>query len=409
MISARMRPSSAVPDRSSSVKARALAAVVLLGSFAHAPSAGADEDPRPIVAQGGGLGPGWVALKVESDGSNVNIAFKAHGLKTPNAFQIFKYNAQDRFLGGFGGLRMRSERGVYVDMHPPAGPNIVYEDTSAPESDVWEWGPEVGTLDGVMKLLIWSGGPQAGWTWRLRGGSGVRLIGLDKGRGAHVIMSHDMRGLADVRVHPVDSPCPCVAGPWGARVSVDRSKTIIIENTAVGFYLDMADMPPFSNNLLSIAAPFGEQRCLPGCDFPHFRSGWPAGSYTFRVDAGMGAPFSGLDDLVAVVVDARLPELPSPLLVFKGESAIAGEPGATVPASARLTDATGAPVPDADVTFQLHDGDKVVSASAVTSADGVARASLVLPDRAGLWLVTATAAARDLTVAPATMAIQTTP
>ncbi len=399
------------PGALSSVVARVLATVLLLASFSHGLPASAADDPRRIVAQGGGLGPGWVALKISSDGSDVNMALKAHDIQTPNAFQIYMYDAEDRFLGGFGRLWTRAERGVYVDAHPPGGPDITYETTDASGTDVWEWAGEITSRDGVTKLLIWSGGPQAGWSWTLRGGDAVRLLGLESGSGAHVIQSNDMSGVADVRLHPVEVPtCPfvCMNGAPGARASLDRSKTLVFENTPVGFYLDMAESPPYSNNLLAIDTPFGEERCIPGCSFGQYRSGWPKGSYRFRVDAGMGAGFPQSDEILAVVVDALLPALPSPLLVFNGESALSGASGASIPVAVTLTDVTGSPVPDGDVTFQLHDGDMVTSAPATTGPDGVARTSITLPERPGLWLLTATADAVGLTMAPATMAVQTT-
>ena len=395
--------------RSSSV-VHALAVVLLLASFSLGPPASAADDPRGIVARGGGLGAGWVALKIGSDGSDVNMALKTHDIKTPNALQIYMYDGEDRFLGGFGRLWTRAERGVYVDAHPPGGPDITYQAADASGTDVWEWSAEITSRNGVTKLLIWSGGPQAGWSWTLRGGDAVRLLGLESGPGAHVIQSNDMSGLADARVHPTEVPtCPyvCINGAPGARASLDRSKTVVFENTPIGFYLDMAESPPYSNNLLNIDTPFGEKQCLPGCSFGQYSSGWPRGSYRFRVDAGMGAGFPQSDEILAVVVDARLPALPSPVLVFNGEAALSGAPGASTPVAVRLTDATGSPVRDADVTFQLRDGDSVTSATAGTGPDGVARVSMTLPARAGLWLLTATADAAGLAVSPATVTIQT--
>lgn len=397
---------------SSCVVAHALAVVLLLASFSLGVPASAGDDPRGIVARGGGLGAGWMAIMIDSDGSDVNLALKTHDIKTPNALQIFMYNGEDKFLGGRGRLWTRAEKGVYVDAHPQGGPDITYQAADASGTDLWELSDEITSIKGITKLLVWSGGPQAGWSWTLRGGNAVRLVGLETGPGAHVIQSNDMSGLADARVHPVEIPtCPyvCINGAPGARASLERSKAVAFENTPIGFYLDMANEPPYSNNLLKIDTPFGEKLCLPGCTFAQYRSGWPKGFYRFRVDAGMGAGFPQSDEILAVAVDARLPALPSPVLVFNGETALSGAPGASAPVAVRLTDATGSPVLDADVTFQLRDGDSVTSATAVTGSDGVARVSMALPDRAGLWLLTATADATGLTVAPATMPIQTAP
>jgi len=407
-----------VKRRRSSVLGIAITAVYCLASFSSALPATAAETQQKVVAQGGGLGAGWVSFMIGSDGKeNVTMALKAHNIQTPNAFQIYMYDDEDKFLGGFGRLWTRAELGVYVDAHAPGVPDITYErEVGASGTDLWEWTAEITPRNGVTKLLVWSGGPQAGWSWTLRGGDAVRLLGIESGPGAHVIQSNDMSGLADARVHPVEWPaCPyvCMNGPPGARASLDRSKTVMFENSAIGFYLDMANDPPVTNNVLNVDTPLGEKLCFPGCSFPHYktfradRPAWPMGSYRFRVDAGQGAGTDRMDEILAVLVDAQLPALPSPELVFNGESALSGAPGERVPVAVTLTDGTGSPVPGAVVTFQLHDGNTVIASTAGTGPDGVARVSIDLPTRAGLWLLTASADAAGLAVAPASTSIQT--
>lgn len=295
------------------MRSRAVVTLAIAAVFAASTTGSRAADLEAVVAQGGGPGAGWVALALSADGSTVNVSLRAHDIGTPNAFQIYMYDAEDRFRGGFGRLWTRSERGVYVDAHAPGIADLTYEDTDASGTDVWEWSADVTLRVGVTKLLVWSGGPQSQWSWTLRGGSAVTLLASESGTGSHVIQSHDMSGTADVRAHPLEVPtCPflCISGAPGARASLARSKTLVFENTPIGFYLDMAESPPYSNNLLAIDTPSGEELCIPGCSFPRYRPGWLGGSYRFRVDAGMGAVFPGSDEILAVVVDARLPAVP---------------------------------------------------------------------------------------------------
>lgn len=276
-----------------------LATALLVASLAL--PAGAGADALPELGAGAQTGAGWVALKITSAGTNVVLDLVVTDVRTPNFLEVYKYDGADRFLGGVGVGSVRREGGVHVDVAPTGEPVLTHDATFAPGFPTMEWSPTLGTRVGVTKLLVWSSGPQSGWTWRLRGGADVTLEATEEGSGSWAIMSHDMAGAADVRAHDP------VFGTYGGRASVERARAVEVKNRLIGFYVGGSSTPPVTNNLLSIQGAGGEEICYPGCSFADYVGGKGPGTYAFRLRAGMGAVWSGNDDVLAVAVDARLP------------------------------------------------------------------------------------------------------
>ncbi|MFP5224294.1 MAG: hypothetical protein ACLGH3_01855 [Actinomycetota bacterium] len=288
---------------------RSLAAVLsaLCVLVTNAPASAAEP---PLIIQEGPLSSGWLAVTIDSDGSDFSLEVSStSGIRGPIAGSIDLYDENLDRIGGSSMSGTPDRELTYIDLALPGFGVYLREDGSDGE----EQGPitvEVAVSSpGQTTIVVWWFG-QAPWTLRLEAAPGVEILGLTRGDDVFMLSSIDLESAAHLAVF----------APYGARVQVDGSITLRPGGRVIVGSFTQAEG---SVATLEVDGPGGSRRCpttlwadadpvgIPvasGCFFhdlvgPDAATG---GNYTFR-SSGVGAGSFGSTEVTLAAAIIELP------------------------------------------------------------------------------------------------------
>lgn len=270
--------------------------------------AGAAGEPV-IIAQGGGDGSGWAALRITTTGTVFRTAISLENI--PHQEFVIGYSLYSTsFQSRGGGAGAYSPWDTQMRVSTAGGP--------VPDLDVTAYQPGNGTvtltaqwdssLVGTYYLLLWGGADSERWTYKVTAVSGVTVDAVNTGDSGFLWTGEDFEGDLNARATvfrptPI-GPVTINAGMVGGYAMVNTTKAMTVSDRFIGWaekWVGDVDAVDFwvERDDGAIAHCGCYASTLTGPD------AWSAGTYTFHAD-GAAAGFQP-DLFVGGVIDPVFP------------------------------------------------------------------------------------------------------
>ncbi|HVL49736.1 MAG TPA: hypothetical protein VM889_14360 [Candidatus Thermoplasmatota archaeon] len=289
---------------------RSTALALCLVAALAAPAFAIHDPDLPTLASGEFAGPGWVAIRLSTPGTEVVGEASVWGKGGPVGAASFGYAGNGSWQSTNTYAGFPGQHGVAVD----AGFGAVRHDALNRGDFHWQ-GVGVGsgfndprspvTIVGERVLLLFAAGDIERFAWRLQGGEGVEILGITSGVEAYLLTSSEFRSAASAHAYE---------DGWGVRANVASMRDLSIERALVGIYAPVLA----SANAFAVTGPQGVEPCTdvfialqPICHWgettgPDARG---PGDYTFHA-TGAGGGISGLAEFYLLAADVELPLAP---------------------------------------------------------------------------------------------------
>ena len=260
----------------------------------------------PLLDRGEVPGGGWVAIRFSTEGE-ADLAYE-HWVVSENATglqvgaRLYEADGHVAYTHILTGLSLQD--GLHVRASPieleSGHVEPRFNDSFLGTGDAWD-GTNRTRLDGEHTLLLWGVGnaPDTAWSYFVRGGPGVDVLGVASGEDARLLLSADFSADAEAQARGGDNPLFPQAN-LGAQATFAGVHRTTAERRLVAFFDGFDGVVA---RTLHVELPDGDERVCP-C----FLDRTPAGEYAFHLTS-VGAELGGTSgEVFLALLDLDLPE-----------------------------------------------------------------------------------------------------